>query len=117
MSECVNKYFIFNNEKRSCEQFEDNLLKNGKSLYEVIRIIDGKPLFLQRHLNRLENSAKLADVNIWVSEYDIKAKLRELVRINDTKIGNVKVIFKFGETDSFLAYFVKHLMKGNTKLV
>lgn len=108
MSECVNKYFIFNNEKKSCEQFDDDLLKGGKSLYEVIRIIDGKPLFLQRHLNRLENSAKLADVKVWVSKDDIKDKIRELVKINDTKVGNVKVIFKFGKTNLFLVYFVKH---------
>ncbi|MBV7272278.1 aminotransferase class IV family protein [Clostridiaceae bacterium UIB06] len=108
MSECVNKYFIFNNEERSCEQFDDNLLKGGKSLYEVIRIIDGKPLFLQRHLERLKNSAKLTDLNIWFSEDDLKNKIYELVRINDTKIGNIKIIFKFGETNIFLAYFVKH---------
>lgn len=108
MSECINKYFILNNDKKLCEQFDDDLLKGGKSLYEVIRIIDGKPLFLERHLNRLESSSKLTRLDIWISKGEVKEKICELIKINDIRIGNVKIVFKFDETNVFLAYFVKH---------
>lgn len=108
MSECINQYFIFNNEKRPCEKFDDNLLKAGKSLYEVIRIIDGKPLFLQRHLSRLQTSAKLTNLDIWLSKDEIKEKICELIKMNDVRIGNIKIVFKFEADNMFLAYFVKH---------
>ncbi|MBI6872749.1 aminotransferase class IV [Clostridium aciditolerans] len=108
MSECVNKYYVHNNEIKSCEQFDDNLLIGGKSLYEVIRIIDGKPLFLNRHLNRLENSCNITDLQIWLSKDEIKNKICELIGSNNTSIGNVKIVFKFDNVNSFFAYFVKH---------
>lgn len=108
MSECINKYFILNNDKKLFEQFDDDFLKGGKSLYEVIRIIDGKPLFLQKHLNRLESSSKLTNLDIWISKDEVKEKICELIKINEITIGNVKIVFKFDETNVFLAYLVKH---------
>ena len=108
MGECLNKYFIFNNEMKNCTEFDDSLLNKGKSLYEVIRIIDGKPLFLQRHLERLKNSAKLADVELWLAEEQIKERIAKLTNENDISIGNVKLVFSFDKNNIFLAYFVKH---------
>ncbi|WML35522.1 aminotransferase class IV [Clostridium sp. OS1-26] len=108
MSECVNEYYIYNNEIKACEQFDDNLLKGGKSLYEVIRIIDGKPLFLHKHLTRLENSSNITNLQIWFSKDEIKNKIFELIESNKIDIGNVKIVFKFDNVNSFFAYFVRH---------
>ena len=108
MGECLNKYFILNNKIRNCNEFDDNLLSKGKSLYEVIRIIDGNPLFLQRHLERLKNSAELSNVMLWFNESEIKEKLTKLIKENNISIGNVKFVFNFDKDNTFLAYFVKH---------
>jgi len=107
MSECLHKYFIFNSEVKDCNEFDENLFKSGKCLYEVIRIIDGKELFLQRHLERLENSAKLINVELWITEDEIKEKIKQLIEKNDITIGNVKLVFNV-ENKVFLAYFIKH---------
>lgn len=108
MSECVNKYFLYNSEVKSSKEFDDDLLKRGKSLYEVIRIIEGKPLFLQKHLERLNNSAELSNVKLWLTIDELKEKIMELIEVNGTKIGNVKFIFNFNEKNTFAAYFVRH---------
>lgn len=108
MSECLNKYFILNNEMKSCDEFDENLLSEGKSLYEVIRIIDGKPLFLQKHLERLKNSANIVNMKLWLTENEIKERIVKLTKENSISIGNVKFIFNFNKNNTFLAYFVKH---------
>lgn len=107
MSECLYKYFMFNDQMKNCNEFDNNILSNGISLYEVIRIIDGKPLFLQRHLERLENSARLINVKLWITETQLKEKIEQLIKENDITIGNVKFVFNFDNT-AFLAYFVKY---------
>lgn len=108
MSECVNKYYVHNNDIKSCEQFENNFLEGGKALYEVIRIIDGKPLFLYKHLSRLENSCKITNLKIWFSRDQIRDKICKLIESNNVSIGNIKIVFKFDDVNSFYAYFVKH---------
>ncbi|MDD4847298.1 MAG: aminotransferase class IV [Bacteroidales bacterium] len=62
----------------------------GIVVYEVIRIIDGKPLFLQEHLKRLEHSAQLRlpfipDANA------VKTALREMITRHHLTIGNVEI--------------------------
>lgn len=107
MSECLHKYFILNDQVKNCYEFDDSLLKDGKSLYEVIRIIEGKPLFLQKHLERLENSARLINVELWITEDEIKEKIKQLIEENNINIGNVKLVFNV-DNKRFLTYFIKH---------
>lgn len=107
MSECLHQYFVFNDEVKSCNEFDDDLLKSGKSLYEVIRIIEGKELFLQRHLERLNSSAKLTNTELWIAEDDIKEKIKKLIEKNNINIGNIKLVFNV-DRKMFLAYFIKY---------
>ncbi len=115
MSECFNKYFIFNTDIKTYDQFNEIILSKGKTLYEVIRIIDGKPLFLQQHLNRIENSAKLTKLNLWITKDEIKEKIMQLIKVNDINIGNIKFLFNFEENvisreqkKTFVCYSVKY---------
>lgn len=108
MSECFNNFFLYNDEVRSREKFRDDILENGKSLYEVIRIIDGKPLFLKAHLDRLDNSSKVTNLRLWLTRKEIVDSILQLTHINETYEGNIKLIFNFCKNNKFLAYFVKH---------
>ncbi|EJO5346102.1 aminotransferase class IV [Clostridium botulinum] len=108
--ECFNKFFIKNNEIKESYLFKDNWIQEGKSLYEVIRIIDGAPLFLKDHLKRFYNSAKLEGLNLWMDEKEIKENINKLIEINKVYIGNIKLIFNFNKDNDnkFLCYFLKH---------
>ncbi|AVQ44441.1 TPA: aminotransferase class IV [Clostridium sporogenes] len=108
--ECFNEFFIENEKIKEKGSFEESFLKEGKSLYEVIRIIDGAPLFLKSHLERFYNSAKLEGLNLWLAEEEIKENINRLIEINKVSIGNIKLVFNFnkGKNNNFLCYFLKH---------
>ncbi|MBD5639842.1 aminotransferase class IV [Clostridium botulinum] len=108
--ECFNEFFIENEKIKERDSFEESFLKEGKSLYEVIRIIDGAPLFLKSHLERFYNSAKLEGLNLWLDEEEIKENINRLIEINKVSIGNIKLVFNFnkGKNNNFLCYFLKH---------
>ncbi|QAT40564.1 aminotransferase class IV [Clostridium sp. JN-9] len=109
MSENFRKYFILNGEVKEDVYFDDNIITRGKSLYEVIRIIDGYPLFLKRHMKRLKNSARVTDLKLWLNEEQIKSCIFKLIEVNGEDIGNIKLIFNYynGELN-FLCYYIKH---------
>ncbi|MDS1002923.1 aminotransferase class IV [Clostridium sporogenes] len=108
--ECFNKFFIDNSEVKETSFFKENWLKEGKSLYEVIRIIDGAPLFLKSHLERFYNSAELENLDLWLNEDEIKENIDKLIEMNEVSIGNIKLVFNFNENkdNKFLCYFLKH---------
>lgn len=112
MSECYNNYFIKNAEVLSKDEFKDKNISEGTSLYEVIRVIEGVPLFLDRHLKRLNNSATLIHKHLWLNTNDIRNKLFKLIEINNYIEGNIKIVFNIGNNDineekNFYAYFIE----------
>ncbi len=110
MNECFCEKFIVNNKVMDCKEFDNTLIQQGKSVYEVIRIIDGVPLFIEDHLDRLFQSANVTGVNIWLEKEEIKYSIKKLSEINFIRDGNVKIIFNFNEKteNTFLIYFIKH---------
>jgi branched-chain amino acid aminotransferase len=109
MSEAFSRFFIENGEKKSSENFEECLLKEGKSIYEVIRIIDGVPLFLEQHLERLKNSAALIGQRVLLGDMEIRNKIVQLSEMNDVTEGNVKIVFNYRDKENrSLFYFIRH---------
>ena len=62
-----------------------------KVIYEVLRIIDGKPVFLEAHIKRMENSFKLVGEKFPLNYNDICKQISELVRNENKEIGNIKL--------------------------
>lgn len=113
MSECYRDFFIYNFNVLKNEQFEDSMVSKGTSLYEVIRIIDQVPIFLENHLQRLQNSAGIADIKLWMDKDEIKENIIKLIKVNKVKEGNIKIVFNYegkeeNPKNTFLAYFIRH---------
>lgn len=90
---------------------EKNLRKT--SIYEVIRVIDSKPLFLNEHIERLHKSAKIIGISIWLSDFEIENRIFLLIKKNENCCGNIKFVFtseieNFQCEENFLAYFIEH---------
>lgn len=78
-----------------------------KSIYEVIKLIEGVPLFFEDHMDRLRLSAAHLGVKIEKSGAEILSEIALLVEKNRQTDINVKLVSTHtGETPVFLTYFV-----------
>lgn len=80
-----------------------------KSVYEVIKIIDGIPLFFDEHLDRMKRSLLTLGVELLKSREDILKEIMQLVKINQCKSINIKLLCNCINKDKidFLTYFIK----------
>jgi len=110
MKECLHKKFNLNGQVVDCSVFNLDLINTGTSIYEVIRVINGKYLFLQDHLDRLDRSINMAGLRTWYSHSEIHEMIIKLPRINDITDGNVKIVLNYQDEkpNRFLSYFVDH---------
>lgn len=98
------KYFLLNDLVQEIECFDESLLKDGKCLYEVIKVKEGIPLFLERHIKRLHNSAKLTNLNLWVDDKYVEKALYKLISENEVHEGSLKFVLNF-DKKTFIAFF------------
>jgi branched-chain amino acid aminotransferase len=110
--ECFQKYYIHNNKIQTCDNFNEDLLKLGVSVYEVIRIENGVAIFVDDHLERLFNSANLLKLKLSEDSMKIKSTIRKLIEINRTKLGKIKILIHFDSVSkmqqNILFYFNPH---------
>lgn len=85
-------YFLINNRIAPAEEFDPTEITKTTSVYEVIRIIDGIPLFLEEHLERLNKSFKLLGFDFSIIEEDMEKQIYKLIDINQCHDYNVKLI-------------------------
>jgi len=92
---------------------------NVDSVYEVIRIIDGIPLFVEKHLERFKKSAELADLSFSLNLDEITANIAKLALENQLLTGNVKLIYTFNSrtpdisSGELFIYFIPHKYPEN----
>ncbi len=105
--ECINKYFIANDKVVKSEDFlEYN--SEGVKLYEVVRVIEGIPLFIEEHIKRFHSSSNKSGKELFVSDDEIREAVKKLTKENNCYMGNVKIVFCFSEIKYFLCYFIEH---------
>jgi branched-chain amino acid aminotransferase len=88
-----------------------NIPEEPVQLYEVIRIIEGIPLFIEDHLERLYQSALLTGVNQLPDPESITALITNFLATQKRETGNIKLSFTFTKTTYELQYdlnFVPH---------
>lgn len=112
MSGSFRKFLICNEKLISREKFEFNSIAGHFLIYEVLKIIDGKPLFFPDHMERFINSIRLTNKDYHIDPIEIAQLLKRLITSNRVKLGNVKFLlsFKKGEKkpENFLMFFIKH---------
>ncbi|NMA86338.1 MAG: aminotransferase class IV [Tissierellia bacterium] len=107
-AEAIKKYYLQNGELKSTE--DTGIFQSiQRPIYEVIRIIDGVPLFLEEHLERMRKSAEIVDYKIHRTDDEIKKDIRRLIAENKIENLNVKLICADVENigQVFLVFFIK----------
>ena len=111
--ECAENYFLHNLKFKNSSDFNENLLKTGTSIYEVIKVEKRLPVFLEDHLNRLFDSASISNLKINESYCDFEKLIAELIKKNEVQFGKLKIVVHFENIHStlqkdLLIYFTPH---------
>lgn len=99
-----NNLYIENSEIKKIAEFQEEV---GKTIYEVIRIIDGKPLFYEEHYERMAYSFKLSNKEIPFTNEELKKDIDKLIKENKSKIGNIKITYNL-DSGNMKVFFIKH---------
>ena len=102
----INSYFSINGNLKSLNEYTHE--KDGGSVYEVLRVIRGVPLFLDEHLNRLAHSAELAGFSNRFSQKETEEQLIQLIKANNVSEGNILISLK----ENIIAYFIPYKYPG-----
>jgi branched-chain amino acid aminotransferase len=96
------KYFIFNGELKPNILFKSS--ENAGGIYEVLRVAEGIPLFLEEHLERFFSSAVIAGKSIRFQKEQIISFLNALIHQNNVQEGNILLSCK----TNLKAFFIPH---------
>ena len=104
----IHHTIIINSQPAASETFAPPA--GHETLYEVIRVTDGIFLFLEDHIDRLNNSARLAGVDLKLSTVDVRNQLEQLLEQNGVQTGNIRMEYYFlaGKARYQAAYMIQH---------
>lgn len=71
-------------------------LLRGYGIFDFFRAVNGKPVFMDDHLDRLENSARLMGLPIPESRERLKEIILELIELNPHDLLGIKVVMTGG---------------------
>jgi len=108
MNECYGKKFILNGDLQPAELFDNSLVYEGDSIYEVIRMIKGSPVFFRDHMERLATSVKLQHQALLADVPALRKAIISLTRSDKKKETNLKIVFNYNNgSDNYLVYFIE----------
>jgi len=109
MNEFSGKNFILNGELKPVEFFNNSFVSGGQSIYEVIRMVKGQPVFFHDHMDRLVNSVHLQNKKPLANVTDLRRSILKLIKSDRRKEANLKIIFNYtGGSENYLVYYIKH---------
>jgi len=107
MINIVSEKNIKNGQVITKQILEEFLEKDNAKIYEVIRVIDKKPIFLKEHFDRMKNSIKLSNLNGTIDYNNFKNSIELLINENDFVNCNIRVSYYIKNEPITLMYFVK----------
>ena len=108
MNECYGKKFILNGDIQPAGIFDNSLVYEGDSIYEVIRMVKGSPVFFHDHIERLAASVKLLGKETLADVPALRTAIINLTRSERKKETNLKIVFNYNSgSDNFLVYFIE----------
>lgn len=110
MGECFGKYYILNGSLRSAETFNNSLIYEGESVYEVLRMVGGLPVFFSDHAERLQASVNIAGKPLLSDNNSLINDLLRLSSEEKKEMINLKIVFNYknGRNNCLLYYLEPH---------
>ncbi len=98
----IHNFYVENGSIKPVPEFVTSANKGG--VYEVIRVENGVPVFIEEHLSRFFQSIKIAKKNIPFSNLEIIAFVKKLIAENRIQVGNMLISYE----RSLKIFFIKH---------
>jgi branched-chain amino acid aminotransferase len=89
----IGNYISVNGQLTNGEDFGFSDFNPNNAVYEVLRVMEGKSLFLEDHYYRFVNSIKFQKQQLPFSLEKTGQSIVQLCRMNSTTFGNVKLFF------------------------
>jgi len=87
----------------------ENVIYSIQAVYEVIRVVDGVPLFLNEHFDRLIHSIQFQNWKLPMNSAEFKNRIYHLIALNQRESGNVKFEFYMsGNETNWVFRFIPH---------
>ncbi len=108
MTDIEGMFYLADEKIEKAENYNALSLDTKNSVYEVIRIINGVPLFMEDHYMRLLGSAEALGLQLEFTQEYILDQIYRLLEINGKSNCNVKIIiYSKGSGQGFICYISK----------
>jgi branched-chain amino acid aminotransferase len=108
MNECYGNKYILNGKPQSSDSFVNSLVYEGDSIYEVIRMSKGYPVFFYDHMERLASSVKIQKKRMLADTATLKKDIINLSKWKKKKEINLKIVFNYNKgAENYLVYFIE----------
>ncbi|HPA87117.1 MAG TPA: aminotransferase class IV [Bacteroidales bacterium] len=108
MNECFGRKFILNGKLQTSDMFDNSLVYEGESVYEVIRMERGSPVFFQDHMERLGSSLVHQHRKPLADYKRLRNDIITLVKTEKRREINLKIVFNYRkDMENYLVYFVE----------
>jgi branched-chain amino acid aminotransferase len=108
MNECFGNKFILNGELQPSDSFDNSMVYEGDSIYEVLRMIKGNPVFFHDHMERLSGSVKLQGKEMLADIAALRTAIITLTRSERKKETNMKIVFNYNNNErNYLVYNIE----------
>ena len=102
----IGEKFIYKDKIISVTQINKHVKDQNEIIYEVLRFIDSKPLFLEDHLDRFLGGFHFGVVKNNYYKTLITHHIRKLIDINNLENGNIRFQFNNNNSPLFCAWLV-----------
>lgn len=90
-SDAIKEFYTVNGKLTSVADLSIYERLTKPPIYETVRIINGVPIHLEDHLNRMFKSAKLTNLNLGATEDEIRAGIKEIILKNNIDRENLRL--------------------------
>ena len=108
MNECFGRKYILNGQLEDADSFDNSIVYEGDSIYEVIRMVRNSPVFFNDHMERLESSVRNQKKQILAEASTLKKDIIRLTKADRKKEVNLKIVFNYNQDSlNYLIYYIE----------
>ncbi len=108
MNECFGRKFILDGVIQDADHFSNSMVYEGDSIYEVIRMVKGNPVFFFDHMKRLEASLRMQKRAVLADATVLRRDIIRLSKSEKRKELNLKIVFNYAKDQKhYLVYFIE----------